>query len=404
MATGISGAVPGFVPQVPMKTLLDRQPRGAAWGRRSRCCNLPGQVASPLKSPRSASCGLGRASRGALVVSAPLEVIGSLECSLACVLPGRVLSCSPPAMSSRSRSDSASNLEAGDVAAVPRTGVSQARVEEEQGPRLHDAEALAEHAPPSHPSTPTRHDGGDDDAADAFPGDACLTRGVPRTAWAFPRRGPPESEVANASVSPTARGGGPAAVSSATWAAPRSSGSSAKRRPISALAARWHAASATSLTSPPPSPSSASDAAPRRRLVARLDASGDEPATIQAEASAALGDSKQSCPLGRGSTAGPLTSDSCSGRPETPSGASDVERLIARCMTHERPTALVKATAALLDAASAHLGEEGQPGEKRSDKIRRMLRLTDELRRYNAGLTAQDDAVACGTEHLTTDG
>lgn len=78
-------------------------------------------------------------------------------------------------------------------------------------------------------------------------------------------------------------------------------------------------------------------------------------------------------------------------RPETPqlACASDVDRLVARCMTHERPAALVQASAGLLDAASALLGEEALLGEKRSDKIRRMLRLTDELRRYNAGLTKQ---------------
>lgn len=76
---------------------------------------------------------------------------------------------------------------------------------------------------------------------------------------------------------------------------------------------------------------------------------------------------------------------------EAPSGPTpaDVERLIAQCMTQERPTALVKASAALLDACSLKLGQEGAEGEKRSDKIRRMLRLTDELRCYNATLAEQ---------------
>eukprot|EP00401_Gymnodinium_catenatum_P077631 CAMPEP_0117583018 /NCGR_PEP_ID=MMETSP0784-20121206/66763_1 /TAXON_ID=39447 /ORGANISM="" /LENGTH=340 /DNA_ID=CAMNT_0005383621 /DNA_START=72 /DNA_END=1094 /DNA_ORIENTATION=- len=69
------------------------------------------------------------------------------------------------------------------------------------------------------------------------------------------------------------------------------------------------------------------------------------------------------------------------------SAASDVDRLIARCMTHERPAALVQAPAALLDACAAKLGEQAKEGEKRNDKLRRMLRLTDELRRYNAALT-----------------
>lgn len=69
--------------------------------------------------------------------------------------------------------------------------------------------------------------------------------------------------------------------------------------------------------------------------------------------------------------------------------SADAKRLIARCMTHERPTALLQANAAVLNACIARLGEEVLPGEKRSDKIRRMLRLTDELRRYNANLTEQ---------------
>lgn len=65
----------------------------------------------------------------------------------------------------------------------------------------------------------------------------------------------------------------------------------------------------------------------------------------------------------------------------------EVERLIARCMTQERPKALVEATAALLDACAVKLGEQVMSNEKRSDKIRRLLRLTDELRRANADLT-----------------
>jgi len=83
----------------------------------------------------------------------------------------------------------------------------------------------------------------------------------------------------------------------------------------------------------------------------------------------------------------------------------EVDRLIARCMTHERPVALVQANAAILDACAERLTSEEpgsiaggaplpdhlrqfaqQPDEGRSDKIRRMLRLTDELRRRNAEL------------------
>lgn len=65
----------------------------------------------------------------------------------------------------------------------------------------------------------------------------------------------------------------------------------------------------------------------------------------------------------------------------------EVERLVARCMTQERPKALMEATAALLDACAVKYGEQVLADEKRSDKIRRLLRLTDELRRANADLT-----------------
>lgn len=47
---------------------------------------------------------------------------------------------------------------------------------------------------------------------------------------------------------------------------------------------------------------------------------------------------------------------------------------------------MVQANASLLDACITMLGEETTAGETRSDKIRRMLRLTDKLRRYNADL------------------
>eukprot|EP00929_Paragymnodinium_shiwhaense_P058875 TRINITY_DN29494_c0_g1_i1.p1 TRINITY_DN29494_c0_g1~~TRINITY_DN29494_c0_g1_i1.p1 ORF type:complete len:533 (-),score=108.51 TRINITY_DN29494_c0_g1_i1:81-1679(-) len=82
------------------------------------------------------------------------------------------------------------------------------------------------------------------------------------------------------------------------------------------------------------------------------------------------------------------------------STSAEVDRLIARCMTQERPAALVQASAALLDAAALQLGGEqelqacAEGGEKKSEKIRRMLRLTDELRRYNADLTAHPEQAA----------
>lgn len=65
-----------------------------------------------------------------------------------------------------------------------------------------------------------------------------------------------------------------------------------------------------------------------------------------------------------------------------------VDHLIARCMTHERPTALVQASSVLLQACIVRLGEEASPNERKSDSIRRMLRLTDSIRRYNAELTS----------------
>jgi len=60
----------------------------------------------------------------------------------------------------------------------------------------------------------------------------------------------------------------------------------------------------------------------------------------------------------------------------------EAERLISRCLTHERPVALIQASVAVLDASLKSLGHEFPAGESsRSDKIRRMLQLTDELRR-----------------------
>jgi len=79
-------------------------------------------------------------------------------------------------------------------------------------------------------------------------------------------------------------------------------------------------------------------------------------------------------------------SSCCSGDQLDTGGSSEANRLIARCMTHERPAALVQANAAVLDTCLVMLGEEADASERRSDKIRKMLRLTDELRRYNADL------------------
>lgn len=66
------------------------------------------------------------------------------------------------------------------------------------------------------------------------------------------------------------------------------------------------------------------------------------------------------------------------------------DRLIALCMTQERPKALLEASAVILDASSIKLGAKVQPGEMRSEKIRRMLCLTDELRCVNACLMKAD--------------
>ncbi|CAE8737545.1 unnamed protein product, partial [Polarella glacialis] len=46
-----------------------------------------------------------------------------------------------------------------------------------------------------------------------------------------------------------------------------------------------------------------------------------------------------------------------SGAPAEPT-AADVDRLIARCLTHERPTALVQASKELLNACIEKLGEQ----------------------------------------------
>lgn len=107
---------------------------------------------------------------------------------------------------------------------------------------------------------------------------------------------------------------------------------------------------------------------------------------------------KAPCPRGRrgrregaGGKSGRCSEGSrCSdrGSPSVHKGpGDDVDRLIARCMTHERPAVLMQAGSAMLDACIARLGEEAPSTEKRSDKIRQMLRLTDQLRRYNADLT-----------------
>mmetsp|Transcript_62075 Transcript_62075/g.134716 ORF Transcript_62075/g.134716 Transcript_62075/m.134716 type:complete len:275 (-) Transcript_62075:105-929(-) len=92
---------------------------------------------------------------------------------------------------------------------------------------------------------------------------------------------------------------------------------------------------------------------------------------------------RRSRPAGRGrGDDGGLPQESCSAaRGPT---EHEVDRFIARCITHERSAALVQANAAMLDACIARLGEKGSTGEKRSEKIRRMLRLTDELRRDSA--------------------
>jgi len=101
------------------------------------------------------------------------------------------------------------------------------------------------------------------------------------------------------------------------------------------------------------------------------------------------------------------SSTSLQGSAPTAGLGDAVDRLIARCMTHERPTSLVQASAVLLDACIMRLGEEVIANEKRSDRIRRMLRLTDEIRRYNADLTeygvaTQEDIDDATTESCTT--
>mmetsp|Transcript_84995 Transcript_84995/g.245449 ORF Transcript_84995/g.245449 Transcript_84995/m.245449 type:complete len:172 (+) Transcript_84995:51-566(+) len=60
------------------------------------------------------------------------------------------------------------------------------------------------------------------------------------------------------------------------------------------------------------------------------------------------------------------------------------QRLLKRCMTHERPIALTQAGAATLDACFELLGVQAEAGWTRSDKIRRLLAVTDELRAKGA--------------------
>eukprot|EP00928_Gymnodinium_smaydae_P040679 TRINITY_DN27568_c0_g1_i2.p2 TRINITY_DN27568_c0_g1~~TRINITY_DN27568_c0_g1_i2.p2 ORF type:complete len:223 (+),score=46.19 TRINITY_DN27568_c0_g1_i2:81-671(+) len=64
----------------------------------------------------------------------------------------------------------------------------------------------------------------------------------------------------------------------------------------------------------------------------------------------------------------------------------DIDRMMMRCMTSERPAALLQASNEMLDECIRMLGEHVLTDEKRSEKIRRLLAITDELREYNARL------------------
>mmetsp|Transcript_27383 Transcript_27383/g.63913 ORF Transcript_27383/g.63913 Transcript_27383/m.63913 type:complete len:183 (-) Transcript_27383:77-625(-) len=72
-------------------------------------------------------------------------------------------------------------------------------------------------------------------------------------------------------------------------------------------------------------------------------------------------------------------------RGSTPS-ASDVEGLLQRCLTHERPQALLSASNDLLDAALLHLGHPASScaDHTRSDKLRKLLQLTNAMRAEQA--------------------
>jgi len=100
---------------------------------------------------------------------------------------------------------------------------------------------------------------------------------------------------------------------------------------------------------------------------------------------------------GRGRAAGEATPSA-----QKPVTSVDVDRLIALCMTQERPRALVQASAALLDAAIQKLGAEPADADTRSKKIRTMLKLTDDLRRENANIAEQGVTVPAAEAEETT--
>lgn len=71
------------------------------------------------------------------------------------------------------------------------------------------------------------------------------------------------------------------------------------------------------------------------------------------------------------------------------------ERLLLRCLTHERPIALQQASIATLDACTELLGDKAKPDESRSMKIRRLLCLTNDLRKQCAKELATPPSGSC---------
>lgn len=282
---------------------LERRPRNIARGRRressgSRSCQsnstLSGALATARCTPRAP----------AEVISGPLG-FGPLEC----ILPGKVLSTSPPgSRRSRLRASGHSSPEPPVCGGLVLPQSPEERAEDGSL-----AEAVATVEPPPMPGVPGEADISFAGAVSCGPPTPRARRTRAAATW-FP------------------------SSSSTTRPADDTSCPATTRRPLSAFGANWQQLQPQQ---------------PRGRRAWRQEQGG--------------------------------------GVSDPPAGPTsvDVERLIARCMTHERPAALVQANAALLDACSMRLGEEAPDGEKRSDKIRRMLRLTDELRRYNADLTEQ---------------
>eukprot|EP00927_Polykrikos_kofoidii_P026646 TRINITY_DN23690_c0_g1_i1.p1 TRINITY_DN23690_c0_g1~~TRINITY_DN23690_c0_g1_i1.p1 ORF type:complete len:448 (+),score=44.16 TRINITY_DN23690_c0_g1_i1:147-1346(+) len=357
-----------------------RRPRSLARSRRNRC-GLPGQISS--KSPNrssSAGVGSGRPPRNSFP-GAP--GYGGSRCiapsSLGGILPGQVLSPSPapqPRRISVRKAPAQSTDENycwNDVAYVtatvsaPVAGAIGGQRESEQGfPRQTKRRPTAHVEPPLPRWECAWHE--EDFPAASVASEAALKRSVEA----------PLKLTAQGCLSPLVAWspGSVAGARAATKAAASvvTGGGGAEARDDFFPTSR---SSSSALPPPPPYATGPVNEAPALLL---LGSASSSPPQLEEQ---------QFCRgrhSGRVGSRGGGVNAEC--RPAQVITPEEVDRLIARCMTQERPAALVQASAALLDAGAAKLNAEvPESGEKRSDKIRRMLRLTDELRRYNASLT-----------------